>query len=123
MAGWEVHPLPLERIGLAYACLSLRFGDQPVTSQQKLAVKMGWSDRKTRDTIEEIKNHVVKQQKDLERSALNVGRVVAMRAESMVSDIDDTRSEVSSSVAASSVAPRYAHSTVDSARRSAREWH
>ena len=75
---------------------------------------------KTRDTIEEIKNHVVKQQKDLERSALNVGRVVAMRAESMVSDMDDARSQVSSSVAASSVPPRYAHSSVESARRGLR---
>ena len=71
-------------------------------------------------TIDEIKEHVVKQQKDLEHSAVNVGRIVAMRAESMVSDMDDARSEVSSSVAASSVAPRYAHSSVESARRGLR---
>lgn len=74
---------------------------------------------KTRDTIEEIKKHVVKQQ-NLERSAVNVGRVVLQRAESMVSDMDDARTEVSSSVTASSVAPRYAHSSVESARRGLR---
>jgi chromosome segregation ATPase len=73
---------------------------------------------KTRDTIEQIKNHVVRQQ-DLERSAVNVGRVLAMKAESMVSDIDDARSEVSTSDAASSVAPRYVRTTGRAPPRSA----
>ena len=77
---------------------------------------------KTRDTIEEIKKHVVKQQEKAGRGIADViGRTVLERAESMlVSDLDDVRSEVSSTVAPSSVAPRYSHSTIQTARKALR---
>ena len=76
---------------------------------------------KTRDTIEDIKKHVVKQQEKAERGIADmIGRTVLNRAESMVSDLDDVRSEVSSTVAPSSVAPRYSHSTIKAARKALR---
>ena len=74
-----------------------------------------------RKSIEQIKNHVVKQQEKAERGIADViGRTVLERAESMVSDLDDARSEVSSTVAPSSVAPRYSHSTIQTARKALR---
>ena len=76
-----------------------------------------------RKSIEQIKNHVVKQQEKAERGiaiADVIGRTVLERAESMVSDLDDARSEVSSTVAPSSVAPRYSHSTIQTARKALR---
>lgn len=71
-----------------------------------------------RKSIEQIKNHVVKQQDN--DVAKVIGRTVVNRAESMVSELDDVRSEVSSTVAPSSVAPRYSHSTIQTARKALR---
>ena len=71
-----------------------------------------------RKTIEQVKNHVVKQQEN--DVAKVIGRTVLNRAESMVSELDDVRSEVSSTVAPSSVAPRYSHSTIQTARKALR---
>lgn len=92
---------------------------------------------KTRETIEQIKTHVIRQQdEDHEQRSANVGRLVTMRAESMVSDIDEARSEISSTVEQSTIAPstvapstvassscvRYAHSSAESARAAAKHW-
>ena len=81
---------------------------------------------KSRNSIEEIRQHVqaLKDQRSLD--AANVGRIVGMRAESMVSDLDDARSDISSQVSAvteSSVAPCYAHATSHDARRAAEHRH
>ena len=63
----------------------------------------------TRGSIEEIKDHVQKLQQ--KNSSPNAGQ--SMRAASMVSDIDDVRSEVSTTLSASTRG--YVHSSLESA--------
>ena len=67
----------------------------------------------TRNAIQDIRLHVKElTQQNGARAAANVaGRLTAIRAESLVSELDDARSGVSS------VAPRYSHPPQAAARR------
>lgn len=75
---------------------------------------------KARDSIEEIRRHVL--QLTPCTPANVAGRVAAMRAESMISEIEDSRSEVSSATTASAItaATGYAHSSIEALRAAQR---
>ena len=82
---------------------------------------------RSRNSIEEIRQHVQAMKDQQSADAANVaGSIIGMRAESMLSDLDDTRSDISSRVSAvteSSVAPCYGHATSHDARRAAEHRH
>jgi chromosome segregation ATPase len=75
---------------------------------------------KSHNSIEEIRTCVQEmRQQNATRSANVAGRIAAMRAESMISDMDDARSEVSTALTAST---GYAHSSTEAARAAMRRY-
>lgn len=76
---------------------------------------------KSHNSIEEIRTCVQEmRQQNATRSTANVaGRIAAMRAESMISDMDDARSEVSTALTAST---GYAHSSTEAVRAAMRRY-